>query len=80
MMLVFGLVTLLLHSTNYDHVTISAQKCFFGYDQLYSVTLMMTEHGLPSFDNLISSCVSRFESRWLSSDNNVIANLCSLQL
>ena len=55
-------------------------KMFFGYDRIYSVTLMMTELGLPSFDNLISSCVSRFESRWLSSDNNLIANLCFLQL
>jgi hypothetical protein len=78
MMLVFSLVTLLLHSTNYDHVTISAQKCF--PDMLYSVTLMMTELGLPSFDNPISSRVSRFKSRWLSSDDNLIANLCSLQL
>jgi hypothetical protein len=55
-------------------------KMFFCYDRLYSVTQMMSELGLPSFDNLISSCVCSFETRWLSSENNLIGNLCSLQL
>jgi len=53
---------------------------FVGYDCFYSVTLMMSELGLPSLDNLISCGVSNFDLSWLSSYANVLVSLCSLQL
>jgi hypothetical protein len=55
-------------------------KMFFGYDRRYSVTSMLSELNLPSFDILISNCVGSFETKWSSSVNDLLVNLCSLRL
>ena len=55
-------------------------KMFFGFDRRHSVTQMLSELSLHSFDIMFSSCVSSFELRWSASPNYLIVNLCSLQL
>ena len=55
-------------------------KMFFGYDSRSSVTDMLSEVNLPCFEIFISECVHSVNSRWLTSCNNLVANLVSLQL
>ena len=53
---------------------------FFGYNRRYSVTLMLSELNLPSFDNLYMSCVHRFYASCSACNNTLLSNLISLQL
>ena len=55
-------------------------KMFFGYNRRYSVTLMLSELNLPSFDNLYGNCVDSFYSSCFANANTLITNLISLQL
>ena len=55
-------------------------KMFFGYNRRYSVTLMLSELNLPSFDNLYMSCVHRFYANCSACNNTLLSNLISLQL
>ena len=55
-------------------------KMFFGYNRRYSVTLMLSELNLPSFDNLHMSCVHRFYANCSACNNTLLSNLISLQL
>jgi len=76
-MLVYGYITLLLYSTNYDLVILSALH-LFGYSRCHSVTVMLSELGLPCFDYLFSNCVNSFKSRWTSSKNVLVEHQSSL--
>lgn len=55
-------------------------KMFFGYKRQYSVTQMLLELNLPSFDVLISNCILSFRTSCSLCCNTLISNLNSLQL
>ena len=55
-------------------------KMFFKFDRCYSVTVMLSELNLPSFDNLYAKSVHSFYNSCLTSHNALITNLVSLQL
>ena len=55
-------------------------KMFFKFDRCYSVTLMLSELNLPSFDNLYAKSVHSFCNSCFTSHNALITNLVSLQL
>jgi hypothetical protein len=53
---------------------------FFKFDRCYSVTLMLSELNLPSFDNLYAKSVHSFYNSCFTHHNALIINLDSLQL
>jgi hypothetical protein len=56
-------------------------KMFFDYSRRHSVTLMLSDLNLPSFDNLYMNCVHRSCANCSACNNNkLIRNLISLQL
>lgn len=55
-------------------------KIFFSYDRCYSVTQMLQELCLPSFDNLFLKCIGRFKARWSACTNTLVEHLNSLQV
>jgi hypothetical protein len=55
-------------------------KIFFGYNRRYSVTLMLAELKLPSFDVFMSNGAVSFNSRWAVCTNSLVCQLNCLQL
>jgi exonuclease III len=57
-------------------------KMFFGFDRLYSVTQMLLQLNLPSFDNLILNCINSFHKSCSAAvgQNVLISNLNTLCL
>jgi hypothetical protein len=53
---------------------------FFKLDRRFSVTLILSELNLPSFDNLCANSVHTFCNSCFTSRNALIINLVSLQL
>ncbi len=56
-MLVYGVITLLLYSTNCALVIKSALKCCFGYSRCHGATAMLSDLRLPCFDLLFSKLI-----------------------
>jgi len=54
---------------------IRCMKLFFKYPKYYSVTSMLLELGLPSFDTLVHNCRVRFEKQLQTCQNSIIAQL-----
>jgi len=50
-------------------------KIFFNYPKYYSVTVMLLELGLPSFDTLLYNSRVRFGNQVQCSQNSIIAQL-----
>jgi len=50
-------------------------KIFFNYSKYYSVTAMLLELGLPSFDTLLHSSRIRFVNQVQCTQNSIIAQL-----
>ena len=55
-------------------------KIFFGYNRRYSVTLMLAELKLPSFDVFMSNGAVSFNSRWAVCTNSLVCQLNCLHL
>jgi len=55
MMLHYGLTTQLVLLRDLNHVTQNVLKLTFGYDKYSSVTGMLMELGIPSFNSSIHS-------------------------
>jgi exonuclease III len=53
-------------------------KCFFGFDRYFSVTCMLFELSLPSFDTLLLNSKTLLTRRLLNCSNSVICNLLAL--
>ena len=47
-------------------------KKFFDFSKYYSVTSVLQELGLPSFDTVIHNCRSTFRSQWRQHSNPLI--------
>ena len=54
-------------------------KIFFGYRRSYSVTLMLGEIGLPSFNTIIFNSCASFTYIWSTCSNNVINYMNSIR-
>lgn len=54
-------------------------KIFFGYRRSYSVTLMLGEIGLPSFNTIIFNSCASFTYIWSNSSNNIINYMNSIR-
>jgi len=54
---------------------IRCMKIFFNYPKYYSVTVMLLELGLPSFDTLLYNSRVRFGNQVQCSQNSIIAQL-----
>ena len=54
---------------------IRCMKIFFNYPKYYSVTAMLLELGLPSFDTLLYNSRVRFGNQVQCSQNSIIAQL-----
>jgi len=52
-------------------------KSFFKYRRLDSVTEMLSELGLPSFNALFNQYVTKFKVRWLMASNDAIGHFIS---
>jgi len=50
-------------------------KLFFNYPKYYSVTAMLLELGLPSFDTLLYNSRMRFANQVQRTNNSIIAQL-----
>jgi len=50
-------------------------KIFFNYPKYYSVTAMLLELGLPSFDTLLHNSRVRFGNQVQCSQNSIVAQL-----
>ena len=57
---------------------IKCMKLFFKYSKYYSVTDMLTELRLPSFDTLIYNSRLNIARQVQSSHNSIIAQLCAI--
>lgn len=55
-------------------------KLFFGYSRCYSVTRMLMELGLSSFDTILINGAFTFNSLWMSSNNRLLHHMYTLQL
>jgi len=55
-------------------------KSFFKYRRLDSVTEMLSELGLSSFNALLNQYVTKFKVRWLTASNDAIGHFHFLQL
>jgi len=55
----------------------SGVKSFFGYDRLYSVTAILLDLQLPSFDTLLYNYKFLFSMRFTCSGNAVVKYLVS---
>ena len=55
-------------------------KIFFSYNRRYSVTLMLAELNLPSFDVFMLNSAISFNSRWAVCSNSLVCHLSCLQL
>jgi len=53
-------------------------KLFFGYSKYYSVTSMLFELGLPSFDTLIFNSRVSFSRQCQITQNGFIGHICRL--
>ena len=51
-------------------------KMFFGYKRVYSVTQMLFELGLPSFETVLINGANAFERMCSVSVNKLISHLC----
>ena len=54
---------------------IRCMKLFFNYPKYYSVTAMLLELGLPSFDTLLYNSRMRFANQVQRTNNSIIAHL-----
>jgi len=54
---------------------IRCMKIFFNYSKYYSVTAMLLERGLPSFDTLLHNSRVRFRNQVQCSQNSIVAQL-----
>jgi len=63
------MLTLLLKLKYYYHKCI---KKFFGYNKFHSVTEMLLDLGLPSFDTVIHNYRHSFSVMWSNQYNDVI--------
>ena len=54
-------------------------KCLFGYPKYSSVTNMLLELGLPSFNTLIHNCKVSFANRVAVCDNAVVRRVLSFK-
>ena len=54
-------------------------KVFFGYNRFDSVTQMLLNLQLPSFDTLITNCKLSFKQKWCSCNNNIVRYLNCIQ-
>jgi len=50
-------------------------KLFFNYPKYYSVTAMLLELGLHSFDTLLYNSIMRFANQVQHTNNSIIAQL-----
>ena len=55
-------------------------KKFFDYPKMHSITAILIELSLPSFDTIVHNCCCRFRQQWSTSCNRVVFNLYSLGL
>ena len=53
-------------------------KMFFGYKRAYSVTQMLYELQLPSFETVLFNGATTFERMCYVCTNNLITHLCSI--
>jgi len=52
-------------------------KYFFGYNRFDSVTMMLLETGLPSFDTVLSNCRVIFDKCVHMCDNMLVRRKCA---
>ena len=57
---------------------VKCMKLFFGYLRYHSVTSMLIELGLPSFDTLIINSRVRLSHQCQSTQNGIIGHICRL--
>ena len=51
-------------------------KSFFGYRRYSSLTSVLLETGLPSFDTVILNCKLKFRNCMLDSNNSLVKSSC----
>jgi len=71
----YGHVLLLKASTNLDAVIINLLKCFFGFSKYHSVTAVLIDLKLPSFNTIMHNLRYVYSTHWWSSGNMLIVNL-----
>ena len=54
-------------------------KMFFGYKRSYSVTQMLNELEIPSFDTIIANSLTIFDRQWVSCTNSLLVNLTNCE-
>ena len=75
MMLLCGSLTKLDHYVSFVFVSIKVLKRFFQYRRHDSVTRILFELDLPSFDTLFLNTKKRFETSFSASSNTLITAL-----
>ena len=54
-------------------------KMFFGYKRSYSVTQMLNELEMPSFDTIIANSLTVFDRQWVLCTNSLLVNLTNCE-
>jgi len=55
-------------------------KIFFGFNKRDSLTSILINLGLPSFDTLLTNAAVSYTRLWISCTNSIVMHLCQLSL